>query len=83
MGVTSDEVIEKLFCNADCVCRQSTDDRKGDDDWSIEISKGCTLSGWLEQEVESIKDKHDFNLCLQWLTRLAETLRDNPKGEHQ
>ena len=83
MGVTPDEVIKKLFCNADCVCRQGTDERKGDDDWSIEISEGRTLSGWLEQEVERINDKPDFNLCLQWLTRLAETLRDNPKGERQ
>lgn len=81
MGVTPDEVINKLFINADCVCREGTDERKGDDDWSIEISKGCTLSGWLKNEVKGITGKPDFNLRLQWLTRLAETLRDNPKGE--
>lgn len=81
MGVTPDEVIRKLFINADCVCREGTDERKGDDDWSIEISKGRTLSGWLKTEVKGITGEPDFNLRLQWLTRLAETLRDNPKGE--
>ncbi len=80
-GVTPDEVKMKLFTNTDCVCREGTDERKGDDDWSIEISKGRTLSGWLNTEVKGITGEPDFNLRLQWLTRLAETLRDNPKGE--
>ena len=83
MGATPDEVISKLFTDHDCVCRVGNNERAGDDDWSIDISQGGTLSGWLKQEVESIRDEPDFHLCLQWLTRLAETLRDNPKGELQ
>ncbi len=83
MGATPDEVISKLFTDHDCACRVGNNERTGDDDWSIDISQGGTLSGWLKQEVESIRDEPDFNLCLQWLTRLAETLRDNPKGELQ
>jgi len=73
MSNNQDVIIEKLFNDVNGVCKS------GDDEWNIESSKGNTLRGWLKELVNEIKNKSDLNLRLQWLTRLAETLRENPK----
>lgn len=73
MGEAPDVIIEKLFNAVNGVCKP------GDLEWNIESSKGNTLRVWLKELINEIINQSDFNLRLQWLTRLAEPLRENPK----
>lgn len=62
--------INSALFGSDGVCKE------GDEDWGIEFNKGGTFLSWLEKQLLGITNATEQVRRLQWLARLAESLRD-------